>query len=86
MTDEAERMIRKLHLNAENRREYRKRWIDILQLAREVDPRMYRELMGFPADLPDLSQLEPWENTRPEGVTGSYYAQRARGDLPETYD
>ena len=42
--------------------------------------------MGFPEDLPDLSELRPPDgNSRPEGVAQSYSALRERGELPETY-
>ncbi|MCY2988962.1 MAG: hypothetical protein NTY19_13985 [Planctomycetota bacterium] len=42
--------------------------------------------MGFPEDLPDLSRLRPPEgNSRLDGVEQSYFAQRQRGELPETY-
>ena len=47
---------------------------------------LYRELMGFPDDLPDLARLQPPEgNSRPDGVKKSCYAQRERKRLPKTY-
>jgi len=55
-------------------------------LARRYDPDLFQRLMGFPDDLPDLGRLRPPEgNTRPEGVEESYFAQREKGVLPETY-
>lgn len=41
--------------------------------------------LGYPNDLPDLSRLKPPGNTRPAGVSDSYFARRARGDLEEVY-
>lgn len=57
-----------------------------MELAAEDSRDQYVQLMGFPDDLPDLSRLRPPEgNSRPEGVQQSYFAQRQRGELPETY-
>ena len=45
-----------------------------------------RELLAFPADLPDLSSLRPpGGNARPEGIAESFCEQRRRGELPEVY-
>ena len=43
-------------------------------------------LEDSPDDLPDLSRLcPPGGNSRLDGVEQSYFAQRQRGELPETY-
>ena len=48
-------------------------------------PALIRELLCFPADLPDLSSLRPpGGNSRPEGIALSYRERRLRGELPET--
>lgn len=58
----------------------------IINLAEQYDHRLYRELLGFPDDLPDLARLRPPEgNRRPEGIQESCFAQRERGELPSTY-
>jgi hypothetical protein len=42
--------------------------------------------MGFPADLPDLGALHPPDgNTRPDGVSASFFERLARGEFPESY-
>jgi hypothetical protein len=44
------------------------------------------EYLGFPPNLPALSQLHPPEgNARPDGLQASNFERRRRGDLPETY-
>ena len=49
-------------------------------------PELYRELMGYPVDLPDLSSLRPPAgNSRPEGIAQSHAARRERGELPDIY-
>jgi hypothetical protein len=85
-TAEAERLVDLLGLNHESVVTYRRWWIEVIELARKHKLELYRRLMGFPDDLPDLSNLRPPEgNLRPEGVHESYFARRARGELPETY-
>jgi hypothetical protein len=65
---------------------YRARWLKIVALARTHDPDLFQQLMGFPADLPDLSTLRPPQgNTRPDGIAMSYLRRRERGELPATY-
>jgi hypothetical protein len=47
---------------------------------------LLRDLLSFPDDLPDLAALRPpGGNTRPEGVSGCYFAQRDQGELPNMY-
>ncbi len=85
LTPDARRLIGKLGLDAPDYREFRQLWIDIVQLAAQYDPVLFRQLMHYPDDLPDLSLLRPPHNTRPEGVRESFRARRDRGQLPEAY-
>ena len=83
---EASRLIERLGLNSDQSVEFRFLWIGIIALTAKRDPELYRRLMGFPADLPDLSKLKPpRRNSRPEGVAASFHAQRERGELPHSY-
>jgi hypothetical protein len=83
---EATLVIEALDLNRDRRIAYRKTWMDILELAEASNPTLYRKLLGYPDDLPDLSKLKPpGGNSRPEGLTQSHYERRLRGELPETY-
>jgi hypothetical protein len=85
-TPPARKLIEQLGLNRPRLREFRELWIRIVRLAARHDAALYQRLMGYPADLPDLSPLRPPDgNTRPEGVAGSHLARRQRGELPDTY-
>ncbi len=84
-TPDARRVIGKLGLDAPDYREFRMLLISIVQLAATSDPNLFRMLMKYPDDLPDLSALRPPRNTRPQGVHESFRARRDRGQLPETY-
>lgn len=66
LTAEADRLIRMLDLDDEEHRRWRRIWIRIIELAHAYDPALYRQLMGYRDDLPDLSRLRPpGGNTRP---------------------
>lgn len=87
-TDDAEaaHLIELLGLNSDKSTEFRMLWIGIIALAAKHEPPLYAKLMGFPADLPNLSRLRPPKgNARPEGVQQSWHARRESGTLPETY-
>jgi hypothetical protein len=84
-TPDARRVIAKLGLDAPDYCEFRMLWISIVQLAATCDPHLFRLLMKYPDDLPDLSVLRPPRNTRLQGVNESFRARRDRGQLPETY-
>jgi hypothetical protein len=85
-TRAARRLIRVLGLDDPEYTEFRLLWMGIVSLAEQCDPELYRKLMGFPADLPNLARLKPpGGNTRPEGVQASYLSRKKGGTLPETY-
>jgi hypothetical protein len=86
LTSDARRIIRILGLNDSEFVNYRARWIRIVALAQKYDPDLYRQLLGFPDDLPDLASLRPpGGNIRPEGIEESYLRLRQRGELRATY-
>jgi hypothetical protein len=83
-THEARRLIRLLDLNDPMFVTWRMRMIRIVALARQHDPALFRNLLAYPDDLPDLSTLRPPEgNTRPEGIVGSHFERCQRGELLE---
>ncbi len=85
-TPEAGALIEILGLHLEEAVEFRMTWIGIIALAAENDPDLYRRLMGYPNDLPNLASLRPPDgNSRPEGIQQSSFAARQNGTLPETY-
>jgi len=83
---EAARLIELLGLDSPQSTEFRMLWIGIAALAARHEPELYRRLMGYPDDLPDLRRLQPPAgNSRPEGVENSALARRERGELPACY-
>jgi hypothetical protein len=85
-TPQARKLIELLGLNRPRLQEFRSMWIRIVRLASLFDLALFRQLMGYPLDLPDLSVLRPPQgNTRPGGIAQSHFARRQRGELPETY-
>lgn len=75
MTSDAERVIRVLCSSSPQMIRWRRTWIRIVDLAREYDADHYRQLMGYPDDLPDLSRYAAPENTRPQGIQKSWFAR-----------
>jgi hypothetical protein len=85
-TPSARKLIELLGLNRPRLREFRELWIRIVRLAALCDPALFRRLLGYPAELPDLSTLRPPAgNTRPEGLGQSHLARRQRGELPDIH-
>jgi hypothetical protein len=90
LTKPGRRIDRLLHLDNGEMNRYRAR---LLRLVRHLwenraDPvasSLYKELMGYPRGLPDLSALRPRGSTRPEGIRNSHFERRRRGELPEVY-
>jgi hypothetical protein len=85
LTPQAAYQIRALWLNTPQSIQWRRLWIRIIQLAEECDAELFRRLMSYPDDLPDLSRLRPPSNSKPEGVQQSYHALRMRGELSQAY-
>lgn len=80
------RLIAQLRLNSPEMIHFRRLWMEIIAMAREHNPQLHRELMGFPAELPDLRSLKPPDgNGRPTGIEQSFLMQRNRGELPSLY-
>jgi hypothetical protein len=85
-TPAGRRLVRVLGLDDPEYTEFRLLWTGIVSLASRYDPDLYRRLMGFPDDLPNLARLRPpGGNTRPDGVQVSYLMRRKAGTLPQTY-
>ena len=85
-SDDARRLILKLDLNSPRMVSWRLVWMRIAELAEANDAALHQRIMGFPADLPDLSRLRPpGGNSRPAGIANSHFARAARKALPATY-
>lgn len=79
---DATKIIKVLGLNDGMYIQWREMWIRTIELAQEYHRELYLQLTGFPDDLPDLSRLRPPDgNTRPEGISESWFAKRERGEL-----
>jgi hypothetical protein len=86
LSREARKIIRLLALDSDACNRWRRIWLRNIELAAEYSLEQYVQLMGFPNDLPDLSRLRPpGGNSRLRGIEQSYFAQRQRGELPDTY-
>lgn len=85
LTADAERIIRVLCLNSSKLKQWRRLWVRIVELAEQHDDEQYRQLMGYPDDLPDLSACAVPSNAKKDGIAQSCFARRERGELPETY-
>jgi hypothetical protein len=72
-------------MNSSENLAYRSRLIRILELARSKDAALFKELMGFPAALPDLRSKNAPSNNKPKSVANCYFALRERGELPVIY-
>ena len=57
----------------------------MLELFALHDRPEYERLLGFPAELPDLENMAPPHNHRPQGIAESYLARQRRGELPAVY-
>jgi len=90
LTDAGHRLVDLCHLNRPVLVEFRREFLQLLDLLAGLDdPRAtgaMRRLLGFPRDLPDLAGLRPpGGNSRPDGIHESCYARRQDGRLSETY-
>ncbi len=85
-TKAATKLIETLQLNSPEFRRRRRMMRRVIRLAARHDPKLRRDLLGYPEDLPDLSRLHPPKgNRRPAGVEKSHFARRQRGKLPVNY-
>jgi hypothetical protein len=80
------KLVSVIRLNHPRFVEERLKIIRVLHVLAKHAPLEFQTLMGFPADLPDLSTLKPPKgNRRPEGISESCFARRTRDELPSVY-
>jgi hypothetical protein len=79
------RLIDVLALDDERTVERRRRMIGMMLSFSQSNWTMFVHWMGYPADLPDLTQCAPPYNDKPDGVTQSHFERKRRGQLPEVY-
>lgn len=85
LNENGEILIERLRLDNEDYIRFRHLIIRTVRSLAIHDRETYILWMGYPDILPDLSQLRPAGNNRPEGIIDSFYARRIRGELPDTY-
>ena len=84
-TRAARRLVDLMDLNRPAYVERRHFILRMVQTAERHDRLLYRMLLGFPNDLPDLTRLRPAINLKPKAIAQSFHAQRQRGVLPDAY-
>jgi hypothetical protein len=78
-------IIAKLGLNDPQSIEFRRLWVGILRLARDYEPSLFKQLSGWPDDLPDLARLRPpGGNSRPAGIAASCLSRRDQNVAEDT--
>lgn len=90
LSDLGETFIAVFRLNRPLLVSARRRILDLLAVLQAVQrpeaERLVRDLLAFPAVLPDLSSLRPpGGNTRPGGISDCLCERHRRGDLPVAY-
>lgn len=80
-TKAARKLVRMLGLDTSEYIELRSLWLGIILLAERYDPALYRRLMGFPGDLPDLSRLHRRAATPGRRACGSLTGRGGRTGL-----
>ncbi len=87
LNDDGKILIRILKLNHPKQVQLRWDTLKTLEIIALAEPDHWKKLMGFPSELPNLSQKRPPEgNTRPEGIDESCYERRKRAVLPEIFE
>lgn len=78
-------LIKILRLDNHENTEYRRLILEIIKLAQNEKSSVYSYLMGFPDNLPDLTRKRPPSNSKPQGISESFFARRKRNELPKIY-
>jgi hypothetical protein len=79
-----EQLIRVLRLDSEDATSTRRLWLELLRAAAQVNERLFRELMGYPKNLPNLRGAKV-RNKRGSGLDQSAKYLSDIGALPEWY-
>ncbi len=84
---DGEVIIATLRLDHPEAVQERRKWLTILRVAAESHESLFRELVGFPADLSNLATPQRRKrNTRPEGIQESaYHLREITRSLPDWY-
>lgn len=88
VSEQGEDLIRVLKLNHPKQVKERLKTLKNLKVMHEHAPEVWREMMGYPKDLPNLGRkIPPGGNAKEiEGIASSYYERQRRGELPDVYE
>ena len=84
LNDQGQIVINAFRLDSRDANERRALVLDAIRCLKNQGKSLVQWL-GFPSDLPDLRQMKPPSNTRPEGLDNCFYVLRERGRIPEIY-
>jgi hypothetical protein len=79
------RIIQALRLDNDAYNTMRGRLLNILRACELHDPILFRTLMGYPKNLPNLAAQRPPKNRKPEGIKNCHFELHLRSELPPTY-
>jgi 5-methylcytosine-specific restriction endonuclease McrA len=86
LSQAATKLMMQLDLNSPRMTEWRILWMRIVDLAKQRDPLLLKQLIGFPKNLPNLKNLRPPAgNSRLEGIMESWAYLSKQGKLPDSY-
>ena len=77
------RIIEILRLDGPRATEERRKMLQVLRSIAVTDEALFREYVGYPKDLVDLSKTRATINTKPQGINASARFLRDNGILPE---
>lgn len=80
-----EQIIRVLRLDSDDATRVRRQLIGILRSLARTDESLFRELIGYPTNLPDLAKTKAPANAKLAGIGESAFHLRSHGKLPEWY-
>jgi len=90
LNDDGTRIIDELSLDARKITAMRREYIGTIRSFEKHDKPRLQFWMGFPEDLelPDLSTVRPQPkgNTKPQGISVSWFEKKERQELPEIYE
>jgi hypothetical protein len=85
LNEVGERIERVFRLNSDDAVSEREKWLKILRSVAITDEKLFRQLIGYPKDLPDLRRKQDKENTRKAGLQISAGFLLDSGQLPDWY-
>ena len=79
------KIISVLKLDSPDATEDRLKWLQVIRCFAQNDEALFRQWIGYPKDLYDLSKKEVDHNSRPHGIAESEFERHRAGVLSEWY-